>query len=265
MGHISLFIMLYKKLGTPEENELVLCTVTSVHYNGVFCKLDEYGDSGMIHISEVSPGRIRNIRDYVSEGKKVVCKILRLDKEKGHIDLSLRRVTESQRRDKNAEIKQELKAEKLIEYYASQEKKPVDKTYQEIAGPILKEYEYVFEAFDDVVSGELELEKIKVPAIHAKKMTELIKEKILPKKVMINGIILLTTFEEEGIELIKDLLNQAIKVDKERIIIKYSGNSQYRISVTADDYDEAERLLSEALSKLEPKNSMTTFKFEREE
>lgn len=260
--------MLYKKSGMPEENELVLCTVTSVHYNGVFCKLDEYSESGMIHISEVSPGRIRNIRDYVSEGKRVVCKILRIDREKGHIDLSLRRVTESQRREKNAEIKQELRAEKLIEYYATQElKKPVEQIYKEVAIPILKEYEYVFQAFDDVVMGEIDLAKIKVPADHAKKLTELIKEKIPPKKVIISGVMTLATYAEEGIELVKKALNEAIAIDKKRIDIRYLGNSQYRTIVTAEDYEAAEKLLGEALEKAESiiKSPTSSFKFEREE
>ena len=103
--------MLYHKDGFPEENEAVMCTVTSVQYNSVFCTLDEYGKSGMIHISEVAPGRIRNIRDYVIEGKKVVCKVLRTDLERGHIDLSLRRVSEGQRRNLNMLLKQEQQAE----------------------------------------------------------------------------------------------------------------------------------------------------------
>ena len=107
--------MLLKKQGFPEESELDLCTVTSVQYHSVFVDIDEYGKSGLIHISEVSPGRIRNIRDFVREGKKVVCKVLRINEEKGYIDLSLRRVNESEKRRKINEIKKEQTAEKVIE------------------------------------------------------------------------------------------------------------------------------------------------------
>ena len=64
--------MLLKKEGFPEEDELVMCTITKVQFHSVFAQLDEYDKGGMIHISEVSPGRIRNIRDFVKEGKKVV-------------------------------------------------------------------------------------------------------------------------------------------------------------------------------------------------
>ena len=108
--------MLLKKEDFPEEDELVMCTVTKVQFHSVFVRLDEYDKSGMIHISEVSPGRIRNIRDFVKESKKIVCKVLGITKEKGHIDLSLRRVTETQKRNKVDEIKQQQKAEKILEF-----------------------------------------------------------------------------------------------------------------------------------------------------
>ena len=85
--------MLQKKKGFPESDELVFCTVTSVQSHSVFVKLEEYGVGGMIHISEVAPGRIRNIRDFVVENKPVVCKVTSINQERGHIDLSLRRVT----------------------------------------------------------------------------------------------------------------------------------------------------------------------------
>ncbi|MEK6869062.1 MAG: S1 RNA-binding domain-containing protein, partial [Nanoarchaeota archaeon] len=49
--------MLLKKEGFPEEDELVMCTVTKVQFHSVFVTLDEYDKGGMIHISEVSPGR----------------------------------------------------------------------------------------------------------------------------------------------------------------------------------------------------------------
>src|SRR3989338_3986262 len=110
--------MLLKRQGFPEEGEFVLATVTAVQHNSVFTTLDEYGKTGLIHISEVAPGRIRNIRDFVIEGKKVVCLVLRIDVEKGHIDLSLRRVNENQKREKLSQIKQEQKAEKIIEFVA---------------------------------------------------------------------------------------------------------------------------------------------------
>ena len=142
--------MLLKKKGFPEDDELVLCTITKVQFHSVFANIDEYGKGGMIHISEVSPGRIRNIRDYVKEGKKVVCKVLRIDEEKGHIDLSLRRVTETQRRKKVDEMKQEQKAEKILEFVAKDTKLDTKKLFVDISANISKKYASLYEFFQQV-------------------------------------------------------------------------------------------------------------------
>jgi len=94
--------MFYKKKGLPEEGEYILCTVKKILFHSVFVSLDEYEHKeGMVHISEVSPGRIRNIRDYVKEGKKLICKVLRVKHDRGQVDLSLRRVSVSMRKKKN--------------------------------------------------------------------------------------------------------------------------------------------------------------------
>src|SRR3989339_26166 len=106
--------MLIKRIGYPEESDLVMCTVNYIQHNSVFVSIHEYNRQGMIPISEIAPGRIRNIRDYVTEGRVVICKVLRVNQERGYIDLSLRRVSESQRRQKSDEVKQETKAEKII-------------------------------------------------------------------------------------------------------------------------------------------------------
>lgn len=235
--------MHYRREGLPEENELVLCTVTNVQYNSVFCRLDEYHNSGMIHISEVSPGRIRNIRDYVQEGKKVVCKILRVDKEKGHIDLSLRRVTENQRRAKQAEIKQEQKAEKLLEYFTKENKLDFKKYYAELTKKLFEDYEYLYQAFDDVVTGELELKGID----KAEELTELIKDKIKPPMVEIKGSLTVKTFHKEGVDAVREALITARDTHEKNIDIRYLGNGKYRLTVQAEEYDIAEPILDDAV------------------
>src|SRR3989344_5495422 len=108
--------MFYKKKDSPVESEIVLCTVKKVLPNSIFASLDEYiNKEGLIHISEIAPGRIRNIRDYVKEGKTIVCKVIRVNVERGHIDLSLRRVSTSAKSTKLNSIKQEERHEKLLE------------------------------------------------------------------------------------------------------------------------------------------------------
>jgi translation initiation factor 2 subunit 1 len=85
----------------PEEGELVVGTITKVQGFGAFVTLDEYPNKeGFIHISEIATGWVKRIRNFVREKQKVVCKVVHVDAAKKHIDLSLKKVNDHQRREK---------------------------------------------------------------------------------------------------------------------------------------------------------------------
>lgn len=241
--------MLLKREGFPEEDELVMCTVTKVQFHSVFANLDDYGKSGMIHISEVSPGRIRNIRDYVKEGKKVVCKVLRINTERGHIDLSLRRVTETQKRKKVDEIKQEQKAEKILEFVAKDLNLDVKKLFEEIITNISKKYDSLYEFFQEVVTDSNAIKDAGIDAKTAKNLEEAIKSRIKEVSVKIEGKLKLTSYAANGVDVVKEALKKAIEIGEENISIKYLGAGSYNLVVNAKDYKEAEKLLEDALEK----------------
>src|SRR3989338_11472309 len=82
-------------VNSPKEDEIVLCTVSKIDNGGVFVGIDEYNCEGHIILAEISPGRIRNIREFVSVGKKIVCKVLR--NKDNNLVMSLRRVSAKER------------------------------------------------------------------------------------------------------------------------------------------------------------------------
>ncbi len=79
-----------------EEGDVVLCTVAKIEGTSVFVNIEGAGE-GSIIVSEIAPGRIRNLREYVIPNKKIVCKVLKI--EGGHVHLSLRRVTSKERQE----------------------------------------------------------------------------------------------------------------------------------------------------------------------
>ncbi len=256
--------MFYRKEGSPEENEIVLCQVTKIYPNSVFVNLLEYKDSGMVHISEVSPGRIRNLRDYVSEGKQIVCKIIKIDKERGHIDLSLRRVNSNQRKEKLEEVKQELKAESILKSVSKKVNMPVADVYKKVSEPILKEYVYLYDAFRDVAEGETSLEKLGVIPQIAKELNGVILDKFKPDKIIIQGQLELRTYDSVGVDKIKKTL-QAIEKVSETISIHYLGGGRYKILIEDFDYVPAEKNLKKVQDIVDQFNDkLSEAKFERE-
>ncbi len=237
--------MLYHKTGMPEEGELVICTVTKVYPDSIFVNIDEYGLNGMIHISEVAPGRIRNIRDYVSEGRVVVCKVLGVHVEKGNIDLSLRRVSEIAKREKLEMMKKEQMAEKIVELLANDLKKDVKTLYEEISKRVFEKYEFLIDFFQDVAAGRAELSEL-VPKQYISDLNELIKKRIKLEKIKISGTLKLTSYAPDGVDIIKEALKKAAGDD---IDIKYLGAGNYRISVTANDFKTAEKKLNASIAE----------------
>ena len=259
--------MLLKKEGFPEEGEFVLCTVTSIQFHSVFVDLDEYGKPGMIHISEISPGRIRNIRDFVKEGKKVVCLVLRINQEKGHIDLSLRRVNESQKRNKINQIKQHQLAEKIIENIARKFNLDVKSLFNKIISKALKNHPTLYSYFESIVAGNSKLNDLGLGEDETKLLDETIKQRIKPPEVEIGGSLNVISYSSNGVDIIKSILIKAENSGKGSIIISYIGGGKYKVKVKSKDYKEAEDILKKGLSIIEAdiKKNDGAFEFIREE
>ena len=240
--------MFYKKQGFPDAGEVVICTVKKVLPHAVFVDLDEYGKEAMIHISEVAPGRIRNIRDYVREGKKVICKILSLDKSKGYIDLSLRRVTHTQRLAKNNQYKQEQRAEKILEDAAKLLKSNLKEIYEEAGNKIIEKYGSLTDCFNEIVNMNFDLKQLGIEKNIAEKINNIVKEKIKPPEVTISGTLKLESDASDGIDVIKKVLNQ-IKRD-ENIKVNYLSAPNYRLVIKSNDYKTAESLMKNITSNV---------------
>lgn len=235
--------MLHKKQGFPEVEEIVICTVKKILPHGVFVSLDEYKDKeGLIHISEISPGRVRNIRDFVKEGKKIVCKILKVSTERNHIDLSLRRVTQSQRIGKNTAYKQEQKAEKILEVLAKKVELPFEEVYKSIGSKLMEKYDSLYGAYEEISADPKILQEFNLDKKIEKTFLELIKEKIKKREIKISATITLSSPLPNGINIIKDLLKK-IQINGTKII--YLGAPRYKLTLTADDYKTAEKHFSE--------------------
>ena len=239
--------MFYKKKGLPEIGEIVICTVRRVLPDSIFVDLDEYEKEAMIHISEVAPGRIRNIRDFVKEDKKVVCKVLNINREKGYVDLSLRRVNQAQRITKNNEYKQEHKAEKILEEFGKKQKFDLKTVYEKIGYKIIEDFGTLTNCFNEIVNGKTDLKDLKADADLIKTLVNVVKEKIRPQEVEIVATI---KFESDSGDAI-DLIKKTLIPNKDNVQVTYLSAPLYRLKVTSHDYKKAEHLIKEMQTNIE--------------
>ncbi|MFO7273353.1 MAG: 30S ribosomal protein S1 [Bacillota bacterium] len=75
---------------TVQEGDVLEGTVKSITDFGAF--IDLGGVDGLLHISEMSYGRIKHPSQVLSEGERIKVKVLRLDREKGKVSLGRKQV-----------------------------------------------------------------------------------------------------------------------------------------------------------------------------
>ena len=238
----------------PDEGELVVGTVAKVENFGAFVTLDEYpGKEGFIHIAEIATGWVKRIRNHIKEKQKVVCKVTNVDTHKQHIDLSLKRVNEHQKRDKIQEWKNSQKSKKLLEMVAKQIGKTVDQCYNDFGKELIKKYGTLYAAFEQAA---YDIESFNTEGFKGnwlKSFEEIAKSNITIPFVNIKGYIKLTCWVSDGITHIRNALIESEKSEYEdvEIRVKYIGAPNYIITVKAPDYKIAEDQLKKAVEKIQ--------------
>ena len=230
----------------PESGDLVIASIESVMVYGAYANLDEYSRRGFLHISEISSARIRNIRDFVRENQKLVLKVLRVDVEKGHIDLSLRRVTKRERIEKIKSWKKDRKGDALLHAVAEKTGLPIHEVYQQ-AGVILEEKYGLYDGFEKVVKEGIDvLTKLEIPEDLAKVIVQVAEERIKIKTVKVKGVIEVRCMIPNGVRCIQDAFIGAKKAQEAKdtkIEFSVIAAPKYSVEVVADNWKRAEEVL----------------------
>ncbi|HIC99532.1 MAG TPA: translation initiation factor IF-2 subunit alpha [Pyrodictiaceae archaeon] len=247
-----------RKKQLPSVGELVVGTVKVIYDYGAYLTLDEYdGLEAYLPWSEVASRWIRNIREVIKEGQKVVVKVIRVDRRRKHVDVSLKRVTEYERKKKMIEWKRAQKAEKILELAAQKLGKTLEEAYDEAGDKIVNYYGELMAGLEQAaMRGEEALLEAGVSPEWAKIIAEEAKRHIEIRRVKVFGTLVLRTLEGDGVERIRKILleggNVAKSVSKDvEVEIYATGTPRYRIEIIANDYKTAEKALKKALERME--------------
>ena len=250
----------------PEQGEIVLATVTKIMDHGAYVTLDEYdGIQGFLHISEIAPGWIRSVNKFVKDGEKKVLLVKKVNPERGDIDLSLKQVSNDQKKEKLKEVKKYEKGKTLLQN-VKEKAKLSDKEIEKLEDSIYTKFDSVYDAFIEI--GRNGINSVKDLKL-SKKTGDAIEEvssRIKLPSVEIRGIMEITNDKSDGVEIIKKTLLDVLKKDS-TIDITYLGAPKYRLSITSENFKSAEKslkpIIAEIQSTIEKKKG--SFNFTREE
>ena len=234
----------------PEEGELLVCSVKSVKENGAYLTLDSYpGKEGFVFIGEIATGWVRNIRNHVREGQKVVAKVIGVNISQESISLSIKAVSEERKRETQQSWKNEQRAIQIMKVASErigwdQEKAEV------ISEEMIENFGSLYGALEECAISETALADAGFTGKWIETITELAIENIIPPFVEIRGIYDIRVWGEGGINEIKDLLIEVEKcasgIEDVTLNCHYDGAPNYRIDIQAPDYIAAESIWEKA-------------------
>ncbi|GBG24505.1 Eukaryotic translation initiation factor 2 subunit 1 [Hondaea fermentalgiana] len=207
----------------PALEECVMVQVKSIAEMGAYVSLLEYNNiEGMILLSELSRRRFRSINKLIRVGKLEVAMVIRVDKEKGYIDLSKRRVSKEdiikceERYSKGKEVNS------IMRHLAETTGSNLLELNEKIAWPLAKPpYQNTHQAFrmaindPEKVFGGLDVDQSIIDQLMV-----VVRRKMTPKPIKIRADIEVTCYQPEGIDAIIAALKAGEAIGKEGKAIK---------------------------------------------
>jgi len=236
----------------PKEGDLVLVRVKKILPYGAFCELEEFeNQEAFVHISEVASRWIKNIHEFVSVGKKYVARVYRIKSATNQIDLSLKRVSDTEKRRKLDSIKRSRRATKLLEVIASTAEVSEDEEI-EYHNALIDKYGDLYFALEEVSEkGLIALKGLKFPKKFSSVLVEIAQKSVRKPKAHIKGMLNFRVYESNGVKLIVNAFSK-LKIPKGiEWTVNYVGAPFYQIDLIADDYKVGEKALNNIMGQIE--------------
>ncbi|CAH2237666.1 eukaryotic translation initiation factor 2 subunit 1 [Pararge aegeria] len=244
----------------PEVEDVVMVNVRSIAEMGAYVHLLEYNNiEGMILLSELSRRRIRSINKLIRVGKTEPVVVIRVDKEKGYIDLSKRRVS-AEDIDKCTERYAKAKAvnsilrhvAELLRYQSSEQ---LEELYKQTAWRFEEKYKkasaydyFKQAAVDPSVLNECGLDEKTKEVLLAN-----IKRKLTSQAVKIRADIECACYGYEGIDAVKAALKAGLSLSTMEMPIKINliAPPLYVMTTSTPEKTDGLKALQDAIDKIE--------------
>jgi len=199
---------------------VVMVQVKSIAESGAYVSLLEYnGIEGMILLSELSRRRIRSITKLIKVGRQEPVMVLRVDREKGYIDLSKRRVSPEDLKACDEKFNKSKLVHSIVRHVAETTGVSLMDIQEQITWPLYKQYGHAFEAFKqmgqdvDSVLGKLVNEDGSPLAILTPEVKDAlvknIQRRMTPQPLKIRADIEMTCFNYDGVLHIQSAMRAA--------------------------------------------------------
>lgn len=200
----------------PEIESLVMVNVRTIADMGAYVSLLEYNNiEGLILLSELSRRRIRSINKLIRVGRNEVAMVLRVDKDKGYIDLSKRRVSPEDVAACEDRFNKAKAVHGVLRHLAERRKFHLEDLYERVAWPLYRKYGHAYDAFKIALAEESggggegtedAFSTLDVPADVVDELKLYIRRRLAPQPIKIRADVEVSCFAYAGIDAIREAL-----------------------------------------------------------
>lgn len=245
----------------PEIESLVMVNVRTIADMGAYVSLLEYNNiEGLILLSELSRRRIRSINKLIRVGRNEVAMVLRVDKDKGYIDLSKRRVSPEDVAACEDKFNKAKAVHGVLRHLAERRKFHLTELYERIAWPLYRKYGHAYDAFKIALAEETgggggdsatedPFTSLEVPSDIIEELKLYIRRRLAPQPIKIRADVEVSCFTYDGIDAIREALFAGIAVgtDNSPIKIRLIAPPIYVLSTMTLEKESGIALLQKAI------------------
>ncbi|KAL6071852.1 hypothetical protein QOT17_006023 [Balamuthia mandrillaris] len=243
----------------PEVDQLVMVRVNRISTIGAFVSLLEYGNKeGIILLSELSRRRMRSVNKHIRVGKQEVLQVLRVDKEKGYIDLSKKNLKEEDIAECTQKFMKSKTVHSIMAHVADTQEVPegaapktMEELYAQLGWPLYRKYGHAYDAFKKAASGEDIFEGLEVDEILKDTLLKAIQHRLGSQPVKVQADIQVTCFSYEGIDAIKPALRAGQECSSESPIkVQLVCSPEYILVTSSTDHERGISSLETAIEAI---------------
>ena len=196
----------------PETESVVVVQVNEIKTMGAYVSLLEYDNvEGMVLLSELSRRRIRSINKIIRVGKTECVSVLRVDQERGYIDLSKRRASIEDVKKCNERYNKSKAVHSIMRHVAEHLDMSLLELNQKITWPLYKAKGHAYDAFKLAITSQDIFNGLDMSDDVRKVLMENIQRRLTPQPIKIRADIEVTCFKYEGVDAVRTALREAYK------------------------------------------------------
>jgi len=237
----------------PETDELVMVRLNSIDDMGVMCSLLEYNDlEGFLPLTEISRKRMRSVLRHVRVGQRQVLQVLRVDTERGYVDLSKKYVAAPEKEQGTDKFEKGKHVHSMTKRLSELAHRPVKEMYEKIIWPLYQNYKHPFDALklfandgEDIFGSHPEpvSDELKV------QLRKIAQQRMAVQPVKLGAQMEVTCYSFAGIEDIKRALHAGLDAsDGNDVKIQLISSPAYLVWLSTIDEDKGKQVLLDVIA-----------------